>query len=1736
MLWQRLIYKNVFDMRKKYTLFLSLFAFVICKVAAVAPTWTVNPGSFQYNMTMVAIAEINCVELQNTNNRIGVFVGGQCRGTAFTSQVINGRFTASLFIYSNLVQGENLSFMVYNAAMDSVFALPNTIAFLQNASFGTSTVPHILRNNNPPTNISLSAQSFNENVSANTLIASLSATDPDVGNTFVYSLVTGSEPNDNANFSVQGSNLRIQNPFDFETQSTANIRLRVTDNFGCSFDKNFQLQVNNVNEAPFAVSMNDSVINENLPAGTLVGILSASDPDANQTFSYSFATGLGDSNNTAFSLVGNELRTTQSFNFEAKSSYGIRIRVRDAGNLFYERALVILVRDVNDIPSALLINGSNTTTSFAENRGIGSFVANLSTSDEDANSSFSYSFISTGGNDNSSFQIVGNQLRANMAFDFETRQVYSVFIQSSDGMGGTIARQFLLNVTDSNDAPTSIGLSSLAVQENKPVGTFLAKLSSIDPDASQSVFTYSLVSGAGSSGNIQFFISQDSLYTAAIFDFETLASYNIRVRTVDIFNASFEQNFTIQILNANDAPSDISLSNNQVNENVNLATAIGNLSAQDQDVTSNFSYTLVPGVGATDNALFNIVGNSVRTNTLLNFELKNIYSIRIRVNDGFNGIFEKAFTIQVLDVNDAPNNILISNQSVTENRVSNSIIGVLNTVDEDNLNTFTYSFEPISGNDNASFVISGNSLRTLSPLDFEVKNIYFVYIKTNDGAGGTFVKQFQISVLDSNDAPTNIILNSPTISENQGVNSFIGTFLPVDQDATGSYIYSLVSGNGSTDNASFFIRNDSLFNAQSLNFELKNTYSIRVRCSNSGLLFEKAIVLNVQNGNDAPTDILLGNTNILENLPVNSLVGSFSSIDEDTGEVHTYALVPGIGSTHNQKFAIVGNQLRTLESFNFEAQKTYSIRVLTNDGNGGSFSKAFTISVIDANDNPTQISISNAMVTENLSVNAIVGLLNTTDQDSADTHTYSFLNQGANNNDKFLISGNELRTNGSFDFETKSSYLVNIQTNDGRGGTFTRQLLIQIKDTNDAPYGLSLDNISIEENLPARTFIGIFRTADYDVTGSYTYSFVAGAGSAANTRFLIVGDSLFSNNMFDFESESQLSIRVRTTDNGGFSLEQSFSVQILNRNDNPTLITLSNKTITENLPNRSLVGLLSSVDQDANNIFSYTLVSGTGDTDNASFAILGNELRSNIRFNFETKSSYSIRIRTNDGFGGTFESAFTINIIDSSDAPTNIILSKDNITENRQLGSLIGALTSIDEDISDQFTYSFFQGASHNNDQFILVNNELRAGKSFDFENKNFYIVYIQTTDKAGLSFVKQFVINVNDSNDVPTNLFLNNQSISENQPIKSYLGTLSTIDAEIATSFTYTFVGGSGAVDNVLFSISNDSVYTNTLLNFEQKASLSIRLRTTDVGGAYFDKSFQIQVTNANDAPSDILLNNNTVMENEPLGSPIGSLSAIDEDASETFEYTFAVGSGDMDNAAFKLIGANLVSNEIFNYENKTLYSVRISVKDKQGATFEKIFVINVSDVIEAPTFDSDTFSVSESSLIGFVVGTIAASSQDANANLNYEWASSGNLPFILNSQSGAITVAQKLDYESQKLYNLQVKITDLRKPDLAIIRPIYIQISDELEANMALPASNVISPDGDGYNDFFTIDNVDLYTDFTLTIYNSSGVVVYKSLNNYQNNWAGTYQDQTLPKGVYFYVFSNKITEFKGSITLLR
>jgi gliding motility-associated-like protein len=156
------------------------------------------------------------------------------------------------------------------------------------------------------------------------------------------------------------------------------------------------------------------------------------------------------------------------------------------------------------------------------------------------------------------------------------------------------------------------------------------------------------------------------------------------------------------------------------------------------------------------------------------------------------------------------------------------------------------------------------------------------------------------------------------------------------------------------------------------------------------------------------------------------------------------------------------------------------------------------------------------------------------------------------------------------------------------------------------------------------------------------------------------------------------------------------------------------------------------------------LVLGTGDTDNASFTIDGSSLNANnTSFNFETKESYNLRLRTEDGRDGAFEKAFIITVNNVNEAPFTLSLTNNTIQESDQAQD-VGSLMSLDPDIGDSFTYSLVSGTgSMNNADFTTDGTTLKTAGMINFESGATRSILIRVTDAGGLTFDQQFSINI---------------------------------------------------------------------------------------------------------------------------------------------------------------------------------------------------------------------------------------------------------------------------------------------------------------------------------------------------------------------------------------------------------
>jgi len=211
-------------------------------------------------------------------------------------------------------------------------------------------------------------------------------------------------------------------------------------------------------------------------------------------------------------------------------------------------------------------------------------------------------------------------------------------------------------------------------------------------------------------------------------------------------------------------------------------------------------------------------------------------------------------------------------------------------------------------------------------------------------------------------------------------------------------------------------------------------------------------------------------------------------VDVD-GNSLTYSIVaqPASGVA-----SIVAGNLSYSPALNFNGSDSFTYKA--NDGFLDSAPATVNVNVTGVNDPPMDVALSANTVEDGSPVGTLVGDLSTIDPDAGDTHTYSLLDNGTYpDNTSFQISGNQLLTLGVINLAVKSSYIINIQTDDGFGGTFAQPFIITV-----VPVTIS-------------SKVAIFKskgTNDGWVLESSETSNVGGSMNASDTTFRLGDDAL----------------------------------------------------------------------------------------------------------------------------------------------------------------------------------------------------------------------------------------------------------------------------------------------------------------------------------------------------------------------------------------------------------------------------------------------------------------------------------------------------------------------------------------------------------------------------------------------------------------------------------------------------
>ena len=335
-----------------------------------------------------------------------------------------------------------------------------------------------------------------------------------------------------------------------------------------------------------------------------------------------------------------------------------------------------------------------------------------------------------------------------------------------------------------------------------------------------------------------------------------------------------------------------------------------------------------------------------------------------------------------------------------------------------------------------------------------------------------------------------------------------------------------------------------------------------------------------------------------------------------------------------------------------------------------------------------------------------------------------------------------------------------------------------------------------------------------------------------------------------------------------------------------------------------------------------------------------------------------------------------------------------------------------------------------------------------------------------------------------------------------------------------------SNAVSNekVIFKIYNS--VTNTVTNALDTLLFNQGTQVGTLSAPY--------VLYTNHPPSNIAISNYTISENRPVATFIGSLTASDADAGAVF--TFSLNPTSLDNSNFAINSNSLTSNVIFDYTTRDTNFVAITVNDGGGCSFIKTFTINIIDENYPPSdIIIDTLSVLEDNEPNIQISTIKTVDLDNPETFTYTLVSgagsSDNGQFSITSNR--LFILTKTNYDVKTTYSIRVKTTDAAGASFE--KAFEVKVIDILGNAIPLPSTNFISPNGDGKNDNWKIDNVEIYKEYALKIFDQYGQVIYEVPSNYNNEFDGKYNGNALPTGNYYYLFKNDTHIFKGNITIV-
>ncbi len=447
-------------------------------------------------------------------------------------------------------------------------------------------------------------------------------------------------------------------------------------------------------------------------------------------------------------------------------------------------------------------------------------------------------------------------------------------------------------------------------------------------------------------------------------------------------------------------------------------------------------------------------------------------------------------------------------------------------------------------------------------------------------------------------------------------------------------------------------------------------------------------------------------------------------------------------------------------------------------------------------------------------------------------------------------------------------------------------------------------------------------------TGDFTIKFVYEEiewlfGSASNGEVARAGFSAADGSNFFELPQSGNAEQMRELETAS-NINQPgvflFSVNNGNPNQPPIDIELSQSNIDENISNGTVIGNLTTTDPDAGDTHTYSLIDDAG----GRFAINGNQLvvADGSLLDFETNTSHSIAINTQDAGGLNYQETFTIALNDINEAPLAV---NDTATTDEDNNTTINVLANDTDEDGDTLSISGVTGSTGSvtidgdnilynpNGQFEFLNAGDTATDTFTYT----------VNDGNGLTDTASVTVTINGVDEVIGNenpVLANNNGLTvDEDAVGNIISTqLQVTDADnTAAEITYTITdvtdNGNLFLDGTQITLNDTFTQAdidNNRLTYDhdgsETTSDSFNFTVADgAGGNIGSSMFDITVNPVNDAP---VANNDAATTNQNQAVTITAAQLLANDTDVEGDTLSIASVGNATNGSVALNGSDVV------------------------------------------------------------------------------------------------------------------------------------------------------------------------------------------------------------------------------------